>query len=27
MARDDAWLEVAWLSELTPEALIAKLLD
>jgi len=27
MARDDSWLEAAWLSELTPEALIAKLLD
>jgi putative protein kinase ArgK-like GTPase of G3E family len=27
MARDDAWLEAAWLSELAPEALIAKLLD
>jgi len=27
MARDDTWLEAAWLSELAPEALIAKLLD
>lgn len=27
LARDDAWLEAAWLSELAPEALIAKLLD